>query len=140
MSKSSSWTSRSYQINILTTKNCLGATCPTFRPSELNYRGHELRYLTRSRIRCDVGKEWKTPEHFSKTKLSQLANNMRRAKKATAANSGIACLVHSGEPETMLKCQGPCGKTYGLEHFSRNTRIRGVYVRLHSRSSELRSY
>lgn len=87
-----------------------------------------------------MGKEWKTPEHYSKTKLHQFANGLRRTKVVSAANSGIACRVHSGEPETMLKCDGPCGKTYGLDHFSRNTRIRGVYVRSPSRHPQLRSY
>ncbi|OIW27406.1 hypothetical protein CONLIGDRAFT_682461 [Coniochaeta ligniaria NRRL 30616] len=79
------------------------------------------------KIRCDVGKEWKTPEMFSKNKLRQFSDGLRRTKRVTAANSGIACRVHSGEPETMLKCDGPCGKTYGLQNFSRNTRVRGVY-------------
>lgn len=112
---------------MLTTQNCSGATWLIFHPSELSHDGFEILYLTICRIRCDVGNEWKTPDHFSKNKLRQFISNKRRTN-ATAANSGIACRVHSGEPETMLKCDGPCGKIYGLEHFSRNTRIRGIYV------------
>lgn len=117
-----------------------GVTSPISLQSKLDNRGFDVLYLTTSRIRCDVGKEWKSPEAFSKNKLHQFSNSMRRNKKVTAANSGIPCRMHSGEPETMLKCNGPCGKTYGLDNFSRNTRIRGVYVRPTSHHPEACSY
>ncbi|KAB5582727.1 hypothetical protein GE09DRAFT_280573 [Coniochaeta sp. 2T2.1] len=79
-------------------------------------------------IRCDVGKEWRAPVYFSKTKLHQFANNLRRGSpRVTAARSGIACRIHSGEPDPTMKCNGPCGKMYALDAFSRNTRTAGKY-------------
>ncbi|KAK9778808.1 hypothetical protein SCAR479_04431 [Seiridium cardinale] len=75
------------------------------------------------KFRCAVGGEWRSNDQFSKNQLAKWYNKKRsRNDGITPANIGITCRIHSGEPATTLKCNGPCGLWKSREHFSTSQR------------------
>ncbi|KAI0137279.1 hypothetical protein BJ170DRAFT_711383 [Xylariales sp. AK1849] len=75
------------------------------------------------RFRCKVGGEWRKPHHFSKTQLAKWQNRKKSPNDGvTAANIGITCREHSGEPTLQLQCLGPCGLLKSRDKFSSSQR------------------
>ncbi|KAI0162398.1 Stc1 domain-containing protein [Pestalotiopsis sp. NC0098] len=76
-----------------------------------------------SAFKCRVGGEWKPSDCFSKNQLAKW-HQARRSRNSTtnAANIGLTCREHSGEPNLGLHCNGPCGLWKAREQFSTNQR------------------
>ncbi|KAK6212645.1 hypothetical protein LQW54_005066 [Pestalotiopsis sp. IQ-011] len=76
-----------------------------------------------SAFKCRVGGEWKPSDCFSKNQLAKW-HQARRSRNSTtnAANIGLTCREHSGEPNLGLHCNGPCGLWKGRDQFSTNQR------------------
>lgn len=87
--------------------------------------------LTRiNSFKCRVGGEWKPSDCFSKNQLAKW-HQARRSRNSTtnAANIGLTCREHSGEPNLGLHCNGPCGLWKAREQFSTNQRRNNLRVR-----------
>nr|XP_036585880.1 stc1 domain protein [Colletotrichum truncatum]KAF6796071.1 stc1 domain protein [Colletotrichum truncatum] len=80
------------------------------------------------RFRCDLGGEWKPFSSFSKRQQKIVTDKLERRIRIDAANTGMTCRMHSGEPVKEIQCEGPCNEIRVLDDFSKNNRSNGVYV------------
>ncbi|KAF6844689.1 stc1 domain protein [Colletotrichum musicola] len=80
------------------------------------------------RFRCGLGGEWKPFSGFSKRQQKLVTDKLGRRVRIDAANTGMICRIHSGEPVKEIRCEGPCDMIRILEEFSKNNRVNGNYI------------
>ncbi|KAK1841181.1 hypothetical protein CCHR01_16198 [Colletotrichum chrysophilum] len=82
-------------------------------------------------FRCDLGGEWRPWGAFSKRQQKLVTDRLSRGANINAANTGMICRQHSGEPVKEIQCEGPCNKIRILDDFSKNNRTNGVNICKH---------
>ncbi|KAK2026913.1 hypothetical protein LX32DRAFT_723213 [Colletotrichum zoysiae] len=80
------------------------------------------------KFRCKTGGEWKPWASFSSKQQKLVQNKLNRRIHIDAANTGMICRIHSGEPVKEIQCEGPCNKIRPLDQFSKNNRSNGVNI------------
>ncbi|KZL79874.1 hypothetical protein CI238_02335 [Colletotrichum incanum] len=80
------------------------------------------------KFRCKVGGEWKPWSSFSKKQQKLVQDKLNRRARIDAANTGMVCRIHSGEPVKEIQCEGPCNQVLVLDKFSKNNRTNGVNI------------
>ncbi|GJC82599.1 hypothetical protein ColLi_05437 [Colletotrichum liriopes] len=92
------------------------------RPNGPNNEGQKLP----EKFRCKTGGEWKPWSSFSKKQQKLVQDKLSRRARIDAANTGMVCRIHSGEPVKEIQCEGPCNRILVLDKFSKNNRTNGV--------------
>ncbi|OBR05963.1 hypothetical protein CH63R_10083 [Colletotrichum higginsianum IMI 349063] len=80
------------------------------------------------KFRCKTGGEWKPLSSFSNKQQKLVLDKLGRRVRIDAANTGMNCRFHSGEPVKELQCEGPCSQILVLDQFSKNNRTNGVNI------------
>ncbi|GKT57096.1 STC1 domain protein [Colletotrichum tofieldiae] len=80
------------------------------------------------KFRCKTGGEWKPWSSFSKKQQKLVQDKLSRRVRIDAANTGMVCRIHSGEPVKEIQCEGPCNRILVLDKFSKNNRTNGVNI------------
>ncbi|KAK2001839.1 hypothetical protein LX36DRAFT_697941 [Colletotrichum falcatum] len=80
------------------------------------------------KFRCKTGGEWKPWSSFSAKQQKLVQTKLSRRVQIDAANTGMICRIHSGEPVKEIQCEGPCNQIRALDHFSKNNRSNGVNI------------
>ncbi|KAK1983196.1 hypothetical protein LZ30DRAFT_789102 [Colletotrichum cereale] len=80
------------------------------------------------KFRCKTGGEWKPLSSFSNKQQKLVQNKLNRRVRIDAANTGMVCRIHSGEPVKEIQCEGPCNQILVLDQFSKNNRTNGVNI------------
>ncbi|EFQ30092.1 hypothetical protein CGRA01v4_00997 [Colletotrichum graminicola] len=75
-----------------------------------------------------TGGEWKPWSSFSAKQQKLVQSKLNRRVRIDAANTGMVCRTHSGEPVKELQCEGPCNRIRALDQFSKNNRSNGVNI------------
>ncbi|KAK6226067.1 hypothetical protein QIS74_02114 [Colletotrichum tabaci] len=89
---------------------------------------HNLGQKLPEKFRCKTGGEWKPLSSFSNKQQKLVLDKLGRRVRIDAANTGMNCRFHSGEPIKELQCEGPCSQILVLDHFSKNNRTNGVNI------------
>ncbi|GKT50006.1 uncharacterized protein ColSpa_10187 [Colletotrichum spaethianum] len=79
-------------------------------------------------FRCKTGGEWKPWSSFSKKQQKLVQDKLNRRVRIDAANTGMVCRIHTGEPVKEIQCEGPCNQILVLDKFSKNNRTNGVNI------------
>ncbi|KDN66011.1 hypothetical protein CSUB01_00677 [Colletotrichum sublineola] len=80
------------------------------------------------KFRCKTGGEWKPWSSFSSKQQKLVQGKLSRRVRIDAANTGMVCRTHSGEPIKEIQCEGPCNRILALDQFSKNNRSNGVNI------------